>query len=244
MKIVVDGILTNYEIIGDKGKTFVILHGWKSSMKEWLSVAKNISTKYRVILLDFPGMGETFPPNIVWGTYDYANFVRSFLNKIEVKEAIILGHSFGGRVGIVLASEGNLVSKLILVSSAGIEKKTLSVKTKIFVYKLFVKPLRNILPQFLIHTLKKFGSKDYRNSGTLQNIFIKVVNEDLTNLLEKIKCATLIIWGEKDRVLSIKQAKIIKSLIKDSILRVVWGADHWPHFSKTQEFLTILNENL
>ena len=64
----------------------------------------------------------------------------------------------------------------------------------------------------------------------------------LSKELSEIKCPTLIIWGEKDLVLPISQAKAIKNIVKGSILRVVWGADHWPHLSRSREFLEVLDE--
>ena len=70
----------------------------------------------------------------------------------------------------------------------------------------------------------------------MRKIFVKVVNQDLSKEMTEVKCPTLIIWGEKDRVLPISQAKMINQLIRDSEIRWSGGADHWPHLSRQKSF--------
>jgi pimeloyl-ACP methyl ester carboxylesterase len=128
------------------------------------------------------------------------------------------------------------VKRLILVDAAGLEFKTLKAK----IFGLAADYLR-WLPQNIKNI---FGSPDYKSAGNMRKIFVKVVNQDLSKDLAKVTCPTLIIWGEKDRVLPISQARTIKNLINNSILRVVWNADHWPHLSRQKEFLEIINDYL
>lgn len=231
MQKVIGGQLLNYEVLGSGKKNLIILHGWGGSLQEWMPVAKRLETGYKVWLLDFPGFGGSPKPSFDWSIYDYANFVKAFLQEFKIKDPIILGHSFGGRVAVLLKAE-----KLVLIDAAGLEFKSL--KTKIFglgsdYIKWVPQNIKNI-----------FGSPDYKSSGSMRKIFVKVVNQDLSKEMTEVKCPTVIIWGEKDMVLPIIQAKKIKELIRDSILRVVWGADHWPHLSKPNEFLEILNDYL
>src|SRR5258708_5008872 len=123
MHIVVDGILIHYQIIGDKKPALVILHGWKRSQNEWMLIAKQLTDRFTIVLLDLPGFGQTPKPNTAYSIYEYATFVEHFLDKLELKKATILGHSFGGRIGIILAAKTQRVEKLILVDAAGVEKK-------------------------------------------------------------------------------------------------------------------------
>ena len=228
MQKVINSQLVNYEVTG-RGKDLIILHGWGGSLNEWEKVVESLSLRFRVWRLDFPGFGGSPRPLDSWGVYEYANLVQQFLQVNNIKKPIILGHSFGGRVAILLKAE-----KLILVDAAGQEFKTLKAK----IFGLAADYLR-WLPQNIKNI---FGSPDYRSAGNMRKIFVKVVNQDLSKEMAKVTCPTLIIWGEKDMVLPISQAKIIKKTVVGSILRVVWGADHWPHLSKQREFLEILDE--
>lgn len=231
MQKVIAGQLVNYEVLGTGKKNLIILHGWGGSLVEWLPVAKRLEIGYKVWLLDFPGFGASPKPSSDWSIYDYANFVKEFLLKLKIKDPIILGHSFGGRVAILLDAK-----RLILVDAAGLEFK--SFKAKIFG---FASDYIRWVPQNIKNI---FGSPDYKSAGNMRKIFVKVVNQDLSQDMSKVSCPTLIIWGEKDLVLPMSQAKIIKRTIAGAVLRVVWGADHWPHLSKPSEFLEILSEYL
>lgn len=238
MQIVIKNILTNYEVLGKKDakETLVILHGWQRSLVEWGGIAKFFSDKYKVVWLDLPGFGGTSFPDKDWTIYDYTDFFEEFLKKIKVSKVVFLGHSFGGRIGIISASRSKLIKKLILVDSGAIEKKSVVVRLKVVIAKI-LKPILYLLPRNLRRKIKnKFGSADYQSSGELRRTFVNVINEDLTPLLSKIKVPTLVIWGDKDKVLSVQQTKVFKREIKDCLVRIVWGAGHDPHLDKPEEF--------
>lgn len=243
-QIVVEGILTNYQVLGNGKEVVLILPGWKRSINEWLPIAKNLAGKYKVILLDLPGFGATTMPKTTFGVFEYADFVKRFLSKLKIDKCIILGHSFGGRLGIVLASKGKMVEKLILVDSAGIENKGLYVKVA-SLCKTILTPFFLILPVSVKNRVaNSIGSEDYKTSGELRKIFVKVVNQDLKPLLSKITIPTFIIWGDKDQALPVSQTKIFKQEIIGSRVRIVWGAGHSPHIQKQEQFINILNEIL
>lgn len=244
MQIVVDGILTNYQVIGDKKKTLLILHGWKRSLTEWLPVAKQISKDYKVILLDLPGFGQTPRPQESYTIYDYATFVEHFLSKIEINKVTLMGHSFGGRVGIILGAKTDLLEKLILVDSAAVETKSTAIKLKVAINKAAILPVKLLFPDKVEKLKRQFGSDDYQSSGTMRDIFINTVNTDLTPLLKDVNVKTLVIWGEKDPIRPISEGKLIKESIPNAQLRVVWGAGHSPYLDKKEEFMDILEEHI
>lgn len=241
MQIVVDGLLTHYETVGNKPKTILILHGWMRSLEEWLAIAKQLSEEYKVILLDLPGFGKTQKPETVFSIYDYAAFVQHFLEKLEIKELSLLGHSFGGRIGIIIAGKTKLITHLILVDSAGVEKRTIIAKVKIGIFKL----AKLFMPKSIVTKLRnKLGSRDYKSAGPMRPIFLKIINEDLTYLLPDITAPTLLVWGNKDTEVPEWKTKKMKRLIPHAKLRVVWGSAHSPHLEKPTALNDILSEYL
>jgi pimeloyl-ACP methyl ester carboxylesterase len=243
-QIVVEELLTNYQIFGEGKETLLILPGWRRSVNEWVPIAKSLANKYRVILLDLPGFGITTMPRSVFGVFEYVDFVKKFLDKLKIDKCVILGHSFGGRLAIVLASEGKLVEKLVLVDSGGIETKSLYAKL-MHIFKTILFPLFIILPTYGKDRISNlFGSSDYKTSGEMRKIFVKVVNQNLGKYLPKIKVPTFIIWGDRDNQLPVSETKIFKKELGDAKVRIVWGAGHDPHIQKTEQFLAILKEIL
>lgn len=244
MQIVVDGILTHYQSIGEKKKTLLILHGWKRSLTEWLPIANELSKEYRVVLLDLPGFGQTLRPHKSYTIYDYAEFVEKFLTKLEISRIDFIGHSFGGRIGIILGAQTNLINKLILVDAAAVETKSLMIQMRVALNKIAIFPIKLLAPHYAEKIKSKFGSDDYQSSGNMRDIFINTVNADLTPLLRKVKPEALVIWGEKDFVRPITEGKFIQESIPEAHMRVVWGAGHSPYLDKQKEFMEILEENL
>ncbi len=242
MQVVIGDVLVNYQERGKSRKgTIVILHGWGRSSRDWERTADSLASRYRVILVDLPGFGLTiFPPGAVFSIHDYVEFVVQFLKKLKISHPIIIGHSLGGRIGIILGTR-KILKKLILVDSAGIEERTLGIKLKILVYKT----VRFFLPHDLVLKLQGMvGSTDYRDAGPMRKTFIKIVNERLNKYLNKVRVPTLLIWGDKDDVIEIKYGKVMKEAIQNSHLRIVWGTGHHPHLEKPREFEVILNEYL
>ena len=244
-QIVIEDLLTNYQVFGDTGEVLLILPGWRRSISEWVPIAKSLSNKYKVMLLDLPGFnGATAMPKEVFGVFEYADFVKKFLEKLTINKCILLGHSLGGRLGILLAAQGNTVEKLILVDSSGIERKSLYVKT-MHILKIISSPIFIFLPNSLKNKIRNLvGSADYKTAGQMRKILVKISNQNLESFLPKIKIPTFIIWGDKDKTLPVSETKIFKQGIKGSKVRIVWGAGHDPHLQKTEQFITILKEIL
>ncbi len=243
MQTVIDGILINYEVLGNKNtKTILILHGWKNSLKNWESIAKNLANKFKVVLIDLPGFGaSSVPKNQPFDTFDYAETVMKFIEKLNLKNITLIGHSFGGKTGIVVASKNNKIDKLILVDASGINSKSLVTLLKIYLSKT----VKLIFPKNLAAKVSaSLSSEDYKTAGNLKDSFKKIVTQDISENAKKIKIPTLIIWGENDKDVPLTSAKVLKNIIPNSSLRIVWKAGHHPHLEKPEKFLETVEEFL
>lgn len=240
MQIVVGSQLVAYEQFGNKKDNLVILHGWGARGEEWNGIAHALAQRYRVTCMDLPGFGNSSLPPESWGVDEYAEFVETFLKKIGIKKAVIVGHSFGGRIGILLAVRGTVVNRLILVDAAGVELKSKVVTLYQWVLQTAPGKLAKYGTPRAIRDY--FRSEDYIAAGKMTSVFRNVISEPLGDKLPLITVPTLVVWGEKDVVLSFAEAQIIHKLIPGSVLRVVWGASHWPHLERPDELLQILEE--
>ncbi len=240
MQTIVDSVLISYEILGTKNKkTILILHGWKNSLKNWEEVGKKLAIKNKVVLIDLPGMGNSSLPKETFDTYDYAKLVNKFIEKLNLKNITLLGHSFGGKIGIIVASKNSVINKLILVDNSGIKQKTLLK----FIKTAFYKIAKIFLPKKITMKIANYiSSEDYKNAGDLLPIFKQIVTEDISESAKKINIPTLIIWGENDKDVPLSSAKKLKNLIPNCTLRIVWRAGHHPHLEKPEKFIEIVEE--
>ncbi|GHU62959.1 alpha/beta hydrolase [Bacteroidia bacterium] len=246
--IKIDGLNIHYEQVGnDSGKDVVLLHGWGSKLQIFKHIVSELEPDFNVYAIDFPGFGESNPPNEEWGVNDYTLFLEAFVKKLNIKNPILMGHSFGGRVAILYSSR-NEVNKLVLIDSAGIKpKRSLKYYLKVYSFKLYKRILPVLLGKEKADILieryrKKAGSSDYNAAaGIMRKILVKVVNEDLKQIMPQIKAPTLLIWGENDTAAPVKDARIMEKLIQDSGLVVLQNAGHFSFIEKPGEVNIILN---
>lgn len=236
IKIKVKDLDINYIRKGE-GKTVLILPGWGTTINVYMNMINSISTYSNVICLDMPGFGDSEEPKESWNLDEYIDFVVEFINKNNIKELDLIGHSNGGRIIIKLMSKKNLdfkVNKIILIGSAGIvHKKPLKVKLKIKMFKLGKKILgckliKKVCPSLITKFQNHFGSEDYKNSSpVLKQSMVKLINEDVREYLPNIKVPTLLLWGEKDTATPIEDAILMEKMIPDAGLVKVNECTHY-----------------
>jgi pimeloyl-ACP methyl ester carboxylesterase len=249
MEINVDGLNIRYDIQGDGDKTAVILEGWGTNIEVYTSVANAISDGYKVITLDLPGFGRSDEPKEVWGVVEYAEFVLHFLYKLGIHSADLIGHSYGGRIIIYLASHINdlNIGKIVLIDSAGImPRRTPKQKRRIKMYKIKKKFLHFPLvyfffPYMIDNWMHNQGSDDYRNATPMmKKVLVKSVNQDLTNNLKDIENETLLVWGDLDDATPISDAHIMEEKIRNSGLVVLEGTGHYSFLEQPKRFREVL----
>jgi pimeloyl-ACP methyl ester carboxylesterase len=233
-----------------RGKEVFLLHGWGADSSALEPVAKHLAQFFTVYNFDFPGFGWSPPPQSVWSVHDYASLIEDFARLEGIEKPIILGHSFGGRISILLGARG-LPAKIVLVDSAGIlPKRSMDYYMKVYSYKaakkFFSLPgLRNKKEEALSHWRKKSGSSDYQQAeGVMKQIFVKVVNEDLALFLPQIKAPTLLVWGELDTATPLADGQQMEKAITGSGLAVLEGAGHYSYLERLPQFLRIMDSFL
>lgn len=227
----------NYIRYGNKeGLPIVLLHGWGQNIEMMKPVGDGL-TNEDIIIIDFPGHGKSSEPKEIWSLEDFADMVHSLLDKLNVKNPILVGHSFGGKVSLVYATKYE-VNKLVLLSSPfKVKKNPNSLRVKI------LKNLKKLpgMQDFALKMKKHMGSDDYRNaSPMMRDILVKHVNTDLTDKVKLIKCPTIIIWGDNDQAVPIKDAYELEQLMKDAAVIRYEGCSHYAYLERLGQTISII----
>lgn len=233
----------------------VILHGWNLSAAKFEPLQSEFEKRgYKVICFDLPGFGKNATLSYPFTIHDYGQYVVDYLKKKKITEAIIVGHSFGGRIGIYMSINfPSMVKALVLSGTPGLGADlTLKEKVYLFLAKIgkiiFAFPPFSMLQDFARKFLYRIiGSYDYyRAKGALRETFQNIVAYRLESLLDKIKAPTLIIWGQEDKIVPVKVAYGMNELIKNSKLSIITQARHgflWTHskifVDEVEKFLKI-----
>ena len=232
-----------------EGDLVVLLHGWGSNITLFDSMINLLSLKYKVVAMDMPGFGESEEPKEPWDVDGYVDFVLEFLKRYDFEKVTLLGHSFGGRVIIKLCSRELPfeVEKVILVDSAGVKpEKTASQKMKQSVYKATKKvysspAFSKLFPDALENLRKRNGSADYNAaSPIMRQTLVKVVNEDLCDLMPNVKCPALLIWGKNDDATPLSDGQKMEKLMPESALVAFDNAGHYSFLEQQVLFNRVL----
>lgn len=223
-----------------KNMAVLFLHGWGGSIQSFYGASKKLSEiGFFTILVDFPGHGGSPEPECGYSVFDYAKRLDEFITSLNIKEIIVVAHSFGARVAVKLLGflkpQNYSVLKLVLVGAAGIKpRRGLLYKAKIQRYKkLKIKVQEGKKSAKL---LERFGSSDYKNlSPIMKESFVKVVNEDLGIDASNIKTETLIIYGKKDKETPLYMAKKYNKLIENSLLKI-YNTGHYCYIDEKERF--------
>ncbi len=207
------------------------LHGWGRSRNDLGRLLA--ATGHESVAPDLPGFGASPPPPNAWGASDYATAVaEQVANRSDQPSYVVIGHSFGGRVGLCMAANyPSLVSGLVLM---GVPILRMSpTRRSPLRYRIIraAARARLVSTNRLESARHRFGSEDYRSvDGVMRDVLVRVVNEDYRIHLERIRCPVAFVWGAEDRVVPFSVATNAAECIDSVVaIEVVEGVGHDVH---------------
>ena len=216
--------------LGEGVAHIIWAHGWGQDHRAFLAIARSLERRAHHTLIDFPGFGRSPRPAEDWGTTEYGDALAEWLETLPRGRRILVGHSFGCRVGLRLAANHPVaIDAMVLVAGAGLQRQRSAVEK----LRLFVK-VRGFKALKLLEKLgvdvsarrARHGSEDYRNAGAMRPILVKTVSEDQTEVARKVRCPVALIYGEKDTSTPPEMGERLAKLIPEATLQVLPGLDH------------------
>lgn len=225
-----------YEFANGKSLSpIILLHGWGVDSSIFDQLISAFPEKV-FLKIDFPPFGKSEKDPKDWNIFTYVSLVMSLCEHLHIDKADFVGHSFGGRVAIILSAvKCSLVHSCILVDSAGMKpKRTIKYMINLSKFKLAKKFGKDV---------SSFGSSDYlKLSPEMKKTFVSIVKTHLEEYAKIINSKTLIVWGKNDKETPLYMAKRLNKLIKNSTLEVIDSASHFPFLESKLEFYKIVNE--
>ncbi len=221
----------SYEILNKNENTdFIVLHGWGSNKELMKSAFSSFMPHFRHIYIDLPGFGGSTNKYSLTSN-EYFIIIDKFIEEIGAEKDIILGHSFGGKIALLLEPK-----MLVLLSSAGIPvKKSLKTRIKIALFKA-LKPIGG--DKFY----KIFATKDVEGmSKNMYETLKNVVDENFEPYFNNFKNDALIFWGKQDSATPLACGEKIASLIKKNRFFPMEG-DHYFFLKHPKEITQEIEE--
>jgi pimeloyl-ACP methyl ester carboxylesterase len=238
------------QAIQGAGVPVVLLHGWGAKIElVWGLAAQLAPLGYCVYALDLPGFGQSAEPPQAWTVYDYARFVIAYLDAQQLAQVHLFGHSFGGRLSLIIGAEyPTRVQKIVLADSAGIRTPPpLLSQLRLRSYQMVRDTMYRVGARSLADNLRarynrRYGSTDFQQvSGIMRSTFINVVNEDLLAYAARVSAPTLLFWGDQDQDTPLWQGQKLAKTIPDAGLVVYPGAGHYSYLERLAETVSTMH---
>lgn len=232
-------------------EVIIMIHGFGANKDNWLLLSDEMTDDYRIIVPDLPGHGESISDKSLRYTIEnQAKWLGEFMETLQIKKAHLIGNSMGGAITVKLTHlyPGKVIS-LTLLDSAGV-RKTESEYAKLLkkgINPLVVgnpeeyKKLMNFVmekkpyipgPVISVLTERKIARKSI-DKKIFQDIMLDITRVE--TLLLDIQTPTLILWGDKDRVLHVDNAEEFHLKIKGSQKVILEGVGHMPMIEVPQK---------
>lgn len=227
-----------YLTAGDpQNPPLVFLHGTGGSKKmsqcRKEQIITALSRDFYLYLPLHPGASKSELPTFVWNTTDYASYIDGFLNELKIEKPVMMGQSFGGRIGLSYAIEHpNKISLLVLSdpavrleSSSFYQDVLLSIGKPflsfIFNTSLIPKSIKNNVAQVALSIPEEaIPNGDYTKLSVVIDIITNNGSSKIfsKNDLQNIMTPTILIWGKHDDQFSIEIGRALDRLIPNSTL--------------------------
>ncbi len=218
-------VFTERRTSDDGGPTVLAMHGWGRDRTDMVRFVGDRSA----LIPDLPGFGASPPPPDAWGAADYAHIVAAMLEADGAAPYVVVGHSFGGRVGAVLAAERpDLVAGVVflgvpLVPLAPSGRPRFSYRAARVLHRW------KLLPEASMERMRqRYGSADYKAAqGVMRGVLVRVVNEDYSEYLARINAPVAFCWGERDATVPVEVATRAAALTRHVVeVDIVADAGH------------------
>jgi len=264
----IDGATVHYQEFGDPaGHTIILIHGYTASVYVWKSVAPMLAENgFHVFAIDLLGFGYSDKPR--WFEYSIesqARMISRFMNRLGIGRATVVGSSYGGAIAATLALDyRERVEKLVLVDSVCNDGPKSHPLMKLAAFP----GIGEALTPFVLDS-KMFARS--RMHTTLARVNHHLITQDrVDSVVRPLSAAdahhsvleaarnwhadrierdaalidqqTLIIWGEADRVVPIRDGYSLHNSILHSRFVVLPDCGHMPHEEKTEVFCKLVTE--
>ena len=231
----------------DKSRpTLLFVHGAGQSLATWRfqeDVFFN-HPNFNFIFLDLPGHGSS-EGNGLNTVGEYKDFVLEFIEAIEIGEVILVGHSMGGGIAMLMAIENpeHVIACVLVATSAklSVAQQTLELVRDNYQEFCNISPTRALAeesPEELRQEYKK-GLLDI-DPGVCYQDLIACDEFDIMDEVEKINIPTLIVSADRDNMTPSKRGEYLHQKIYGSEFYQITGSGHFLMQEKAQEFNTIL----
>jgi pimeloyl-ACP methyl ester carboxylesterase len=260
--------------IGGSGPPLLLLHGIGDSSETWADVIEPLARRFTVIAPDLLGHGESDRPRADYAIGAYACGMRDLISSLDIERVSVLGHSLGGGIAMQFAYQfPERCERLVIVGSGGLGRsvhpllRAAAAPGAELVMPLVTQPamrwlIRHATPvvrhapgvglgpdtDYVIHRF------DGLSSGRARSAFLRTLRAgvdsrgQVVTMLDRCYLAsglpTMIMWGERDRIIPVRHAHAAHRALPGSQLEIFANSGHFPHHDEPDRFANVVKHFL
>jgi pimeloyl-ACP methyl ester carboxylesterase len=218
-----------YYLSSGKGPVILFLHGGVATAHAYIPLFEKLASDYTVVAPTHPGHGKSFSIGKSWTVDNYITVYREFLDKILITPDIIIGHSFGVALALLL---GPLFrsARIIVFDSAGLP---LNLTAKEYIHFMFEEGTALLAKRpdlaTIGETVPKVGSlvsTIVRHPEDLPWLADNVLTMDISEKLRHISNKVSLIWGQFDAIVKPECGRQMQQIIPNADLQIVPKKGH------------------
>ena len=238
------------------GIPLVLVHGFLGSSDMWGPQINFFKDNFRVIAPALPGFGKSNTINSCNSIESMARAILNLLEKKEIKNFNLLGHSMGGMIVQEMAKiAGEKILKLICYGTGprgnmpGRFETINQSRKKLKINGLKDTAYRIAKTWFIEGEKAKYfylceEAGKQTSIEAMDNGLVAMKNWNGVENLQNIKNETLIVWGDQDKAYNFNQVETLSNNIPNSDLKIIKGCSHNVHLEKPDEFNIVVEKFL
>ena len=269
-EVVLHGHRVRFHSSGD-GPLLVLLHGIASTADTWAPVATGLAASHTVLAPDLLGHGSSAKPRGDYSLGAYASGVRDLITALGYERATVVGHSLGGGIAMQFAYQfPERVERLVLISSGGLGRevhpilRASTLPGSEIVLALLGRRWLRTTGGAVGATLGRLGLRAGEDlagvaaglaslgDADARGAFVHTARAAIDPGGQRVSATdrlylaahlpTLIVWGERDRIIPAAHGEAAHAAIPGSRLEIFAGAGHFPHREQPVRFVSLVED--
>ncbi len=224
-------------------ESILLLHGFGASKENWLRFAAQLTQSHHVVAIDLDGHGENqWDLKRRYSTLDQVEFVHQVAAKLELGQFHLVGNSMGGAISsLYAATYPEQVKSVVLISPAGVHDiaSTMDemleagqnplIASSVEEFEALLDFVMEDKPYIPSAITKVEAEKAIARREINQKIFADLqadLERGMESKLTQIKAPVMIIWGEQDRAINVKNIDKYATLVPNAQKMVMPGIGH------------------
>lgn len=211
----------------------VLLPGIFGGTSVWEPTMRRLSGERRVCALDLPRLVKADAGRVT--VLDAAVALTRWLEDAPAKRPVLVGHSQGGTVALVVAATcPELVGGLVLVDAPALPLGRGIARSLADILRSTREQSNSSFPSMLADAWRL-------RPHTLWRACRDIMRTDASSYLADLECPVLVVWGELDRIVPLAMAHRIAEVLPTAELHVLPGLGHAPMEEAPERFVALLN---